>query len=248
MTDENGGTPDADDSERADVSSPSEKVEECFDLAVKEAKENLGNAVPGPAWHGYLASSLTQIQVTREDYTRTLRNLISLIFVWVAASAYVASFPFGKQMSTVEEAIIWGIALGMLVLVLPVTRVASSKARSNYDLYAATSIHAAILHKAIGLGQTHEWFAHVYRCIRTLDKIDEDDGPDFSYETHWKRMVINRWKRSSGLQRGQNLLKSFEYLILWIQVSVCLAILVGAILVGIHTEFLSHLWIYFELA
>jgi hypothetical protein len=163
------------------------------------------------------------------------KQFVTLVLVLFVASGLLAAHGTSEGITQMESIILFLSALAITALIFPVTDALKSKATAGYELYIASAIHAAIVHSAVSLGNSHQWFAHVYRNIDEIQDGDANDIVGFELERHWKHVIINRWKESSGQKSGQkNLLKSFNELLGWSRKVAGAAICLGFCLMLIH--------------
>ncbi|QDV43811.1 hypothetical protein Enr13x_36710 [Stieleria neptunia] len=163
-------------------------------------------ASESPLFEGYLANSLDQITNARSIFMDDARQLITLTLVLFVAAGLLASFGASDSVSPTEAGVMFAAAIVLVFFVFPISQVVRSKAIAAYHLYVAASINATVLHQALGLGESHEWFRHVQRNIDEVKLSDladvcqkwEDRDKDY-VKKNWKRLIIVRWTKTSGL-------------------------------------------------
>ncbi len=195
------------------------------------------------AWEGYLGASVQHIAQSRSIFMDDAKQLITLVLAIFIGAAVLGSFASNEELSERESIVLWIAAITIVTFIFPIATAVEAKARAAYDLYVAAAIHAALLHEAVGHGESHEWFAHVHRNIAEIEDDDKCGIRDFDVAKHWKRVLIERWMKSSSAAnyrwnllkpRSGNLLHSFNHLTRWSRIGAIAAMLLGLVFAVFH--------------
>jgi len=215
-----------------------------------EGSRVFGSETPSTAWHAYVASTLKHLTDARRIFMDDVRQFVTLTLVLFLGSGLLGSYTLQFVTTPLEACILYCSALIVLFLIFPVTTAIEAKAEAAYELYIAAAIHGALVHKAVGIDDSHQWFTYVERVISEIDAKDFGDTPDLEseesidkfkkfVEKNWKVGISTRWKKTGASftnTRNRNLLESFQSLLRWARrVTVC-AMLLGLLFSVVHVE------------
>lgn len=108
--------------------------------------------VPEPAFEGLLSSSIDTMMEARQAFSEDAKSAITMMLTLFAAGGALILAPYAAQRSTDGMfPLCHGLAAVAFGLVLPVSRYMLIAGQAGYELYVATAIYSAIVHRACGI-------------------------------------------------------------------------------------------------
>lgn len=160
--------------------SPANQVSPEIAGAIDEARQ-----IAGPGVHGreaILSGSLDQMFVALQSFNEEARHgQATLLLCFGAGGAILVGKSFlgesvAGSMDLFASAVVAALAAGAFLIPAMVRPLYQEKMRATYEIYVAAACHAALLWKAAGCINTHEWLKFVDTIAQTARGDYREDG------------------------------------------------------------------------
>jgi hypothetical protein len=158
-----------------------------FDDDVEAASKTFNRLENPDVVFSYLEKTIENFHNSRDSFNQKMNYIYTFLIAAFAGACTAVYYGLEQQSNSFNKFLIFFATGYFLRKLAKISRNALVLTGSTYELYAASVLHSAVYHFAVGLYQ-HYWFDHVKRDLALVKK----ESNERITQNNWKKLVIEK--------------------------------------------------------